>query len=130
MTPKENDRAMTEYSYMAALFVLGLSDFAAAAPAPQSVPAGNLLEQPAPSMPPILSLRDRARLQDKWLAERLDQLVPALMREQKIDMWVLVAREYLEDPVVATMLNAKSMHARRRTILLFYDPGLVAQWSG
>jgi Xaa-Pro aminopeptidase len=121
--PQENDRAMTEYSYMAALFVLGLSDFAAAASAPQSVPAGNLLEQPAPSMPPILSLRDRARLQDKWLAERLDQLVPALMREQKIDMWVLVAREYLEDPVVATMLNAKSMHARRRTILLFYDPG-------
>jgi Xaa-Pro aminopeptidase len=38
-------------------------------------------------------------------------------------MWVLIAREYLEDPVVATMLDAENMHARRRTILLFYDPG-------
>jgi Xaa-Pro aminopeptidase len=45
------------------------------------------------------------------------------MREQKIDMWVLVAREYFEDPVVATMLDAESLHARRRTILVFYDPG-------
>jgi Xaa-Pro aminopeptidase len=45
------------------------------------------------------------------------------MREQKVDMWVLIAREYLEDPVVATMLDAESMHARRRTILIFYDPG-------
>ena len=38
-------------------------------------------------------------------------------------MWVLVAREYLEDPVVDTMLNATSLHARRRTILVFNDPG-------
>jgi hypothetical protein len=45
------------------------------------------------------------------------------MREQGIDMWVLVAREYLEDPVVETMLDAESMHARRRTILVFHDPG-------
>jgi Xaa-Pro aminopeptidase len=45
------------------------------------------------------------------------------MREQGIDMWVLIAREYVEDPVVATMLDAESMHARRRTILLFHDPG-------
>jgi Xaa-Pro aminopeptidase len=45
------------------------------------------------------------------------------MRENKIDMWVLIAREYVEDPVVKTMLDARSMHARRRTILLFFDPG-------
>ena len=57
------------------------------------------------------------------LADRLDRIVPALMREKKIDMWVLVAREYVEDPVLATMLDAENMHARRRTILLFYDPG-------
>jgi Xaa-Pro aminopeptidase len=81
------------------------------------------VEQDAPALPPVLPLRDRARLEDKWLAERLGQVVPALMREQKIDMWVLVAREYVEDPVVATMLDAESMHARRRTILIFHDPG-------
>ena len=73
--------------------------------------------------PPVLPLRERAQLEDRLLAERLDTIVPALMREQKVDMWVLVAREYVEDPVVATMLDAESMHARRRTILLFLDPG-------
>ncbi|MBX9729055.1 MAG: M24 family metallopeptidase, partial [Sphingopyxis sp.] len=45
------------------------------------------------------------------------------MRERGIDMWIMVAREYLEDPVVATMLDATSFHARRRTILVFFDPG-------
>jgi Xaa-Pro aminopeptidase len=75
------------------------------------------------AMPPVLSLRERATLHDKILGERLDTIVPALMREQKIDMWVLIAREYVEDPVVLTMLDAENMHARRRTILVFFDPG-------
>src|SRR3954468_17907193 len=72
---------------------------------------------------PVLPLRERARIEDKWLAERLDSIVPALMREQEVDTWILIAREYVEDPVVATMLDAESMHARRRTILIFHDPG-------
>lgn len=76
-----------------------------------------------PAMPTILALKDRAALQDRWLKDRLDSVVPALMREHGIDMWVLVAREYLEDPVVATMLDAESFSARRRTILVFFDPG-------
>ena len=76
------------------------------------------------STPPlIMPLRDQAQLRDAWLAERLDTIVPRLMREQGIDMWILVAREYAEDPVVLTMLDAQSLHARRRTILLFFDPG-------
>ena len=77
----------------------------------------------AQGMPDILPLRERARVQDAWLAERLDTLVPRLMRDQGYDMWVLIAREYLEDPVMSTMLNATSMRARRRTILVFFDPG-------
>ena len=82
---------------------------------------------PAPAlaqdMPNILPLRERAAVQDAWLARRLDAVVPALMHEQGVDMWVLIAREYLEDPVMTTMLNATSMRARRRTILVFHDPG-------
>ncbi len=76
-----------------------------------------------PGLPAILPLKARAVVQDGWLKQRLDTIVPRLMRENHIDMWVLVAREYLEDPVVATMLDAESMHARRRTILVLYDPG-------
>lgn len=89
----------------------------------QPRPAKNLVEGPPTMLPSILPLRERAKLEDKWLADRLDNVLPALMREQNIDMWVLIAREYLEDPVVDTMLDAESMHARRRTILLLYDPG-------
>lgn len=77
----------------------------------------------SPAMPDILPLRERAQVHDQWLKRRLDTIVPALMRENGIDMWVLVAREYLEDPVVGTMLNATNLRARRRTILMFYDPG-------
>jgi Xaa-Pro aminopeptidase len=93
---------------------------AAAAGAP---PARNLEEAAAPALPTLLPLRERARLEDAWLKKRLDTVIPGLMREQGFDAWVLVAREYVEDPVVATMLDAESMHARRRTILLFFDPG-------
>ncbi len=81
------------------------------------------IEASDPAVPAILPLKDRAALQNAWLKDRLDTVIPGLMRENHVDMWVLVAREYLEDPVVATMLNAESMHARRRTILVFYDPG-------
>lgn len=80
-------------------------------------------ETPAPSLPPILAQRARAEVENRLLAERLDTLIPAIMREQKIDLWLLVAREYFEEPVVASMLDAESLHARRRTILIFYDPG-------
>ncbi len=82
-----------------------------------------LLGAAPPPAPAVAPLREQARIRDAWLAERLDRLVPALMREHRIDMWILVAREYLEDPVVATMLDAESFHARRRTILVFHDPG-------
>jgi hypothetical protein len=85
--------------------------------------AGNTGEAEAPGYPELLPLRDQAKLRDAWLAQRLESVVPALMREQGVDMWVLIAREYVEDPVVATMLDARSMHARRRTILVFFDPG-------
>lgn len=77
----------------------------------------------APPVPPILPLREQAMIRNSWLKERLDTIVPALMREQGIDMWVLVAREYFEEPALATMLDAESFSARRRTILVFFDPG-------
>ena len=78
---------------------------------------------PANSAGPILPLRERARVQDRWLARRLETIVPRLMRENGFDMWILVGREYLEDPVMTTMLDARSLRARRRTILVFHDPG-------
>ena len=73
--------------------------------------------------PAILPLRERAALHDRLLTDRLDRVVPALMRREGVDMWIVVAREYLEDPVIWSMLDGTSMAARRRTILVFTDPG-------
>ncbi len=71
----------------------------------------------------ILPLRDQAEVQDSVLRERLDVLVPELMRRTGIDAWVLIAREYNEDPVLKTMLPATWLNARRRTVLMFLDHG-------
>ncbi len=73
--------------------------------------------------PDILPMRDRAEVMDRWTENRLDTLVPELMRREGIDMWVLVAREYNEDPVLLTMLPATWQSSRRTTILVFYNPG-------
>lgn len=80
-------------------------------------------EVTTPALPAILAPRERAELENRILAERLDTLVPRIMRAEGVDLWLLVAREYFEEPVVATMLDAENMHARRRTILIFHDPG-------
>ncbi len=74
-------------------------------------------------LPRILSMQERAVVRNAWLKQRLDSLAPALMRREGIDLWVLIAREYNEDPVVKTMLPATWLNARRRTILVFVDHG-------
>lgn len=68
----------------------------------------------------ILSEKERAKLKDELLEDRFQHLLPKLMDETGIDMWLLISREYNEDPVLKTMLPAKWLNARRRTIILFY----------
>ena len=74
-------------------------------------------------MPKILSMKERAQVQDAWLEERLKTVLPALMERENMDMWLVIAREYNEDPVIETMLPATWIAARRRTILLIHNPG-------
>jgi Xaa-Pro aminopeptidase len=66
------------------------------------------------------SVREQAQIKDAILSQRLDSLLPQLMDETNFDMWVLISREYNEDPVLKTMLPATWLNARRRTILVFY----------
>ncbi len=68
----------------------------------------------------ILPEVERARVVDEILEERFNTLLPKLMDATGIDMWILISREYNEDPVLKTMLPATWLNARRRTILLFY----------
>lgn len=73
--------------------------------------------------PAILSQRDQARVVDELLEERLRTLLPTLMRREGFDMWVIISREYNEDPVIRTLLPATWFAARRTTMLVVYDKG-------
>ncbi len=68
----------------------------------------------------VVSERERAIIVDDILKDRFNTLLPELMDRSDIDMWVLISREYNEDPVLKTMLPATWLNARRRTILVFY----------
>lgn len=67
----------------------------------------------------VLSLKERAVVIDQIQKDRLDNLLPQLMDDNGIDLWVLITREYNEDPVVKTLLPPTWLNARRQTILVF-----------
>ena len=68
----------------------------------------------------ILPEKERALLKDEILEDRFKNILPGLMENANIDMWLLISREYNEDPVLKTMLPATWLNARRRTIIVFY----------
>ena len=68
----------------------------------------------------ILNLKDRAKVIEEIQKDRFDNLLPKLMEETNIDMWVIITREYNEDPVIKTLLPPTWLNARRRTILAFH----------
>ncbi|MBN1223167.1 MAG: M24 family metallopeptidase [Candidatus Aminicenantes bacterium] len=71
----------------------------------------------------ILPLRERADVMNEWLEWRLDNIVPMVMRREGIDMWLIINREYNEDPVYMSMVPEPHMAARRTSILIFHDRG-------
>ncbi|MCA6078038.1 M24 family metallopeptidase [Fulvivirga sedimenti] len=74
-------------------------------------------------IPVILPMKERARVIDEILDERIKTVLPDIMRKNDLDMWVIISREYNEDPVIKTFLPSTWLAARRRTILVIYDPG-------
>ncbi|MFW3172699.1 M24 family metallopeptidase [Geodermatophilus sp. CPCC 206100] len=86
------------------------------------------LVAPDPTRTVPLPLREQADVRDRWLTQRLLDLLPGLMDRAGIDLWIVVGREYNEDPVLATLLPATWLSARRRTILVLHrsDDGVTA----
>jgi len=74
----------------------------------------------------VLSQREQTKVIDRWLEDRIHTVLPELMTATGIDMWIVISREYNEDPVIRTMLPATWMAARRRTILVMYQSGANA----
>ncbi len=74
-------------------------------------------------LPAILPHRDRVEPVNRMLLDRLENLLPQLMRETGIDLWLVINREYVEDPVYLTLVPEPVFSARRTTILVFWDRG-------
>ena len=70
---------------------------------------------------PFGTLREQAQLQQQWLEQRLKTVLPGLMRQHGIDMWVIPMREYNEDPTFSSLVSPTTFAARRRTIYVFFD---------
>jgi len=68
----------------------------------------------------VLTIKEQSKIIDDNLTDRINNLLPKLMEINNIDMWVMITREYNEDPIIKTLLPSTWLNARRRTILVFY----------
>ena len=71
----------------------------------------------------IADMKKRSEIIDDILEQRFEQVLPQLMQRTNIDMWIVMSREYNEDPVIKTMLPSTWLSARRHTMLVIYNPG-------
>jgi Xaa-Pro aminopeptidase len=76
---------------------------------------------------PFGTLREQAAEQQRWLDQRMNTVLPALMRKHGVEMWVVPMREYNEDPVFSSIVSPTTFAARRRTIYLFFDQCVQAK---
>ncbi len=72
--------------------------------------------------PKVLPLRERAGLVNDILSDRLDTILPAIMREADIDTWVIVCNEDNLDPVFRTMIPWESWTPILQIVVL-HDAG-------
>src|SRR5438067_13909407 len=72
---------------------------------------------------PLGTLREQAALQQEWLRYRLDSVLPRLMRQHQVAMWVVPMREYNEYPELWSLVSATAFFARLLTVYYFFDCG-------
>ncbi len=99
---------------------IALSPPVAEAQAPVHVPPEAMAPARYHSFP---SLRELAAEEQSWVEKRVTEVIPALMREYGVEMWVISQREYAEDPVFFAITSPTTFAARRRSIYVFHDRG-------
>ena len=67
----------------------------------------------------IYPIREQYRICDEILRERLETLMPRLLRERGVDMWLVICREYNEDPVFKTLVPQLVKSASRLNCFIF-----------
>ncbi|OUL58023.1 M24 family metallopeptidase [Pseudoalteromonas ulvae] len=71
------------------------------------------------TLPDVLSFKERIPLINDMVKDRLDNLLPTLMQEAELDMWLVINREYGEDRLFYTLVPQPTFAARRTSILVF-----------
>ncbi|HYK22876.1 MAG TPA: hypothetical protein VEV42_19185 [Pyrinomonadaceae bacterium] len=73
-------------------------------------------------LPKLLTVREQQAVRESWLKKRLDTMLLPMMRQQKIDMWIVVNEEFHPDPVTA-YIAPPLPYAGRRDFFIFADRG-------
>ena len=74
------------------------------------------------SLPKLLSVREQQAVRESWLKKRLDTMLLPMMRQQKIDMWIVVNEEFHPDPVTEYIAPPLPYNGRR-DFFIFADRG-------
>ncbi len=110
---------MTFPRSLAALSLLWAASIGAAQDPPAVPDQGRTVSSPGS----VLAQRQRVEPINRMLRDRLENLLPRLMRETGIDLWLVINREYAEDPVYLTLVPEPVFAARRTTMLVFHLRG-------
>src|ERR1044071_3835635 len=73
-------------------------------------------------LPKLLSVREQQLTREAWLKKRLDTMLLPMMRQQKIDMWIVSNEEFHPDPVTAYIAPPLPYDGRRE-FFIFADRG-------
>lgn len=68
----------------------------------------------------FLPLEKQAQLSTEVLQHKLETVLPEAMEKSGVDFWLIVGKEYNEDPVMETLFTWDMPHARRISALAFY----------
>src|ERR1041384_6459995 len=76
-------------------------------------------QKPEP-LPKLLTVREQQSVRESWLKKRLDTMLLPMMRQEKIDMWIVVNEEFHMDPLTP-YIAPPLPYAGRRDFFIFAD---------
>ena len=79
-------------------------------------------QTPSKVLPKLLSVREQQAVREQWLKKRLDTMLLPMMRQQKIDMWIVTNEEFHPEPVVHHIAPPLP-YVGRRDFFIFADRG-------
>jgi Xaa-Pro aminopeptidase len=73
-------------------------------------------------LPKLLPVREQQAVREGWLRKRLDTMLLPMMRQQRIEMWIVVNEEFHADPVTE-YIAPPLPYVGRRDFFIFADSG-------